>query len=157
VKILVDADSCPRPARDLTLRAAARTGVPALFAANRPLPGIPGECMVVCPPREGAADDRLVELARPGDLAVTRDLPLAERLVDARVHVLDDRGRAFTPENIRERRSLRDFMVSLAADGLAPERARTYGKKDLKSFADSLERALRRPVSKGERHANFQR
>ena len=120
MKILVDADSCPRAARDLVLRRAARTGTSAIFAANRPIPGIAGNniSMELCPPGEDSADKRIVELACPGDLAVTRDLPLAERLVNSGVLVLDDRGRIFTPENIREHRSLRDFMLGLAEKGL---------------------------------------
>ncbi|MDR0720826.1 MAG: DUF188 domain-containing protein [Treponema sp.] len=144
MKILVDADSCPRAARDLVLRRAARSGTPAVFAANRPIPGIAGDniSMELCPPGEDSADKRIVELARPGDLAVTRDLPLAEQLVNAGIRVLDDRGRIFTPENIRELRSLRDFMVGLAQNNLTPERASAYGKKELKAFADSFDKEL---------------
>ena len=85
MKILVDADSCPRPAREAVLRAALRRGIPAIFAANRPIPGIGGRglTMEVCPPGEGSADNRIAALARPGDLVLTRDIPLASRLVEA--------------------------------------------------------------------------
>jgi uncharacterized protein YaiI (UPF0178 family) len=147
VKILVDADSCPKPARDLILKTAARRKIPAIFAANHPIAGIEASgnnyaLMELCPAKEGAADDRIVALAKPGDLAVTRDIPLAARLVEASVLVIDDRGRAYTGENIRERLSLRDFMVGLAENGLETERAAAYGKKELKIFADSLDRVL---------------
>ncbi|MDR2110423.1 MAG: DUF188 domain-containing protein, partial [Spirochaetaceae bacterium] len=105
MKVLVDADSCPRAVRELILRSSARTGIRVIFAANRPIPGIGGAeaVMELCPPGEGAADNRIVELAEPGDLVVTRDIPLAARLAEASVMVLDDRGRAYTRENIRER------------------------------------------------------
>jgi uncharacterized protein YaiI (UPF0178 family) len=83
-------------------------------------------------------------LAKPGDLAVTRDVPLAERLVEARVTVLDDRGRVYSAENIRHYRSLRDFTVGLAENGLGIVRTANYGKKDIKKFADSLDRELTR-------------
>jgi uncharacterized protein YaiI (UPF0178 family) len=144
MKILVDADSCPRPARELILKTAGRRGVTAVFAANRPIPGLRGKHAVMeqCPPGEGAADDRIVGMAQAGDLAITRDIPLAERLVERGVHVLDDRGRVYTGENIRERLSLRNFMVNLAAAGLNPERRAGYGRKELKAMADSLDRLL---------------
>jgi uncharacterized protein YaiI (UPF0178 family) len=147
VKILVDADSCPKPARDLILKTAARRRLRAIFAANRPIAGIGGPgagyaLMELCPAGEGAADDRIVALAEPGDLAVTRDIPLAARLVEASVLALDDRGQVYTRENIRERLSLRDFRVGLAENGLGTERIAVYGKKELKLFADSLDRAL---------------
>jgi uncharacterized protein YaiI (UPF0178 family) len=145
VKILVDADSCPKPARDLILKTAIRRKLRAVFAANRPIAGIggPGYArMELCPAGEGAADDRIVALAEPGDLAVTRDIPLAARLVEASVAVIDDRGQTYTRENIRERLSLRDFRVGLAESGLETERIAAYGKRELKTFADSLDRAL---------------
>jgi uncharacterized protein YaiI (UPF0178 family) len=102
--------------------------------------------MEICPPGEGSADDRIAALARPGDLAVTRDIPLAGRLVEASVTALDDRGRIYTRENIREYLSLRDFMVGLARQCLVPERTAAYGKRELKAFADSFDRLLTRLI-----------
>jgi uncharacterized protein YaiI (UPF0178 family) len=145
MKIFVDADSCPRPARELVLRASARTGIQAVFAANRPMPGIGGNAvMELCPPGENSADNRILELARAGDLVITRDIPLAQRLVEASVLVMDDRGQIYTAGNIRERLSLRNFMVSLAENGLEPVRTANYGQRELKAMADCLDRVLTR-------------
>jgi uncharacterized protein YaiI (UPF0178 family) len=141
VRVFVDADSCPRPARELVLRAAKRRGFGAVFVANRPIPGLEG-LMELCPPEDGAADDRIVELARQGDLAVTRDIPLAARLVERGVAVMDDRGGVYTPENIRERLSLRNFIVGLARNGLDTERNPSYGKQEARAMANSLDRLL---------------
>jgi uncharacterized protein YaiI (UPF0178 family) len=131
MKILVDADSCPKGARELVLRTSMRRGIPAVLAANRPLPGIEGENIVmeVCPPGENSADNRIVELAEPGDLAVSRDLALVKRLLEKGVAVIDDRGRVFSRDSINELLSLRDFTVGLAENGLDYERTETYGKK----------------------------
>jgi len=144
MQIFVDADSCPAEAREMVLRFSARLGIKTVFAANRLIPGLPNgtALMELCPQGEGAADDRIVALAGPGDLAITRDLPLAERLVETGVVVLDDRGRIFTKENIKERRSLRDFTVGLSENGLDYERTASYGKKELNTFANSLDREL---------------
>ena len=143
MRIFVDADSCPKAAREMVLRFSARLGIKSIFAANRPIPGLTETALMeLCPSGEGAADDRIVELAGTEDLVLTRDLPLAERLVEAGVTVLDDRGRVFTEENIRERRSIRDFTVGLAENGLDFERTPSYGKKDLNGLANSLDREL---------------
>ena len=156
MQILVDADSCPRAAREMILRFSARLGIKSVFAANHPIPGLPkpddnqkqealeSAIFELCPPGEGAADRRILELAKKGDLAITRDLPLAEQLVDAGVMVLDDRGRTFTKENIREMRSIRDFTVGLADNGLDFDRTPSYGKKELSSLANTLDRELSR-------------
>ncbi|MDR1901342.1 MAG: DUF188 domain-containing protein [Treponema sp.] len=152
MKILVDADSCPKPARALVLRSAARNSLKAHFAANRPIPGISGEnaVMELCTAEEGSADDRIAEMARPGDLVLTRDIPLAARLVEVPVTVIDDRGRLYTRENIRERLSLRNFIVGLAENGIEKERSANYGKRELKAFADSFDRVLSR-LLRGEK------
>jgi len=144
MKIFVDADSCPRDARELTLRTARRRGIPAVFAANRPVPGIIGEnvTMEICPSGDNSADDRIVELAEPGDLAISRDIALAKRLLEKDVAVIDDRGRVFSRDNINELLSLRNFTVGLAENGLGVERTANYGKKERKTFADSLDRIL---------------
>ncbi|MDR2305374.1 MAG: DUF188 domain-containing protein [Treponema sp.] len=144
MKIYVDADSCPRACRELIVKRAGKEGLTAVFAANRPIPGISGEYIVmeICASGEGAADDRIVELAGPEDLVITRDIPLASRLVDKGVAVLDDRGGSYTAENIRERLSMRNFMVDLAESGLGMKRSAVYGKKELKSFADAFDRVL---------------
>ncbi|MDR0731663.1 MAG: DUF188 domain-containing protein [Treponema sp.] len=143
MKILVDADSCPRTARELVMRAAKRCSLTAVFVANRPVPGLWGDAMMeLCPPGEGAADDRIVELARQGDLVITRDIPLAARVVELNVAVMDDRGNVYTGENIRERLSLRNFIVDLAHKGLDGERNPSYGKKEIRMMANSLDRLL---------------
>ncbi|GHU12747.1 UPF0178 protein [Spirochaetia bacterium] len=144
MKIYVDADSCPRPARDIILRAAKRTGIPVIFAANRLPPGVPEGAALLCPPGNNAADDAIVARVRPGDLVVTRDIPLTARIVDAGAAVLDDRGRVCTRENIAERLSLRNFTVGLAENGLDFEWAAAYGQRERKTFADTLDRLLTR-------------
>ncbi|QQO07374.1 YaiI/YqxD family protein [Breznakiella homolactica] len=148
MKIFVDADSCPRQVRETVVRAAQRTGTEAVFAANRPIPGIKGRgiTMELCPAGDGSADNRIVELAVPGDLVITRDIPLADRLVERGITVLDDRGRLYTRENIRERLSVRDFMVGLAENGMGMERNASYGNRELKKFADTFDSLLSRLI-----------
>ena len=150
MKILVDADSCPRDARDVVLRAAGRRKLRVIFAANRPIPGLHGEyaVMEICPAGDNSADNRIVELAEAGDLAVSRDLALAARLLEKSVTVIDDRGRTVTADTINELLSLRDFTVGLAENGLGAERTAGYGMKERKTFADSLDRQLTRLTRK---------
>lgn len=117
-----------------------------VFVAARPLRHGPESELVLVEAGPQAADERLLELAAPGDLAVTRDIPLAERLAERGVLVLNDRGELMTPDIARERRSLRDRAEELRALGLAPPspRARTWGPREFKAFADALDRVLSR-------------
>ena len=146
MRILVDADSCPAQTRRVVLKAAQKRRIQAVFVANRPIPGIEGgfAVMALCSEHAGAADDFIVEFAEDGDLAVTRDVPLAARLVNKGIATLDDRGRIFTRDNIGSLMSIRDFNITLTVNGAGAARIANYGKKDLKMFANSFDKLLTR-------------
>ena len=147
----IDGDSCPRTVRDLAARAGVREGVPVVCYANRDIPFDTGVEMVVVENREGAADDALRARAVPGDLALTRDIPLAAALVEQGVAVLNDRGALYTRENVRERLSVRDFMAGLNAAGLKPESTARYGKKEWDEFARTFDREFMKLVREWKR------
>ena len=151
--VWADGDSLQPEIRSLLCRrarreaesAAARGSDPrfsAVFVAARmpKLEAGPGVEARLAPDADGA----ILAAAEPGDLAVTRDLPLAERLAEKGLRVLNDRGAVFTAENVRERRSLRDLALELRAQGLVPEsrRGSAWGQRELKAFADALDREL---------------
>ena len=150
MKILVDADSCPQKAREIIIRSAKRLHIQAVFAANRPIPGIggPGAVMEICDATEGSADKRITELAASGDIVISRDIPLAQQLVEAGVVVINDRGREYNRENIGEMLSLRNFITGLADNGMEIERTTRYGKREIQKFAATLDRILTKSLSK---------
>jgi len=144
----IDGDSCPRPVRDAAARAGRREGVPVVCYANRPIPfedGVTVEAVLV-EKTEGAADKALVARAVPGDLALTRDIPLAAELVEAGIAVINDRGALYTRENIRERLSVRNFMAGLNAVGLKPESTAQYGKREWDEFVRTFDREFMKLV-----------
>ena len=162
MRVLADGDSLQAEIRALLARrsaserdrAAAGGGAARfslVFVAARAVPLPAGVELVVVPEGPQAADDRIAEMAALGDIAVTRDLPLAERLAAKGVTVLNDRGDVFTAENAMERRSARDRAEELRALGLAPEspRGRTWGQRELKAFADAFDRVLTKALAKG--------
>jgi uncharacterized protein YaiI (UPF0178 family) len=129
----------------MLIRFSVRRGIKVIFAANRDIPVFsksPLVRMVITGDAPGSADDYIAECSTPKDIAVTRDVPLAERLVKKGLTVVSDRGVAFTEENIREHLSLRNFAVELAGQGIDFARPRNYGKKELENFANLLERIL---------------
>ena len=144
MRIFVDADSCPAQARRVILKAAEKRRIQAVFAANRRIPGIKGNfaVMALCPERADAADDYIVDIAEGGDLAVTRDIPLAARLVSKGIAVLDYRGRIFNRDNIGSFMSIRDFKIYLVMSGAGMTRIANYGKKDIKLFANNFDKLL---------------
>lgn len=148
--IWIDADSCPVQVRDLTLRFATRLQIPLHYVANRIIPHheTPLISMTVCEANPNAADDYIVEHILPNDLAITRDIPLASRLVDKKICVLNDRGVVFTEKNIAEKLASRNLNYMLLENGLLPaeKKGNTYGKKEINAFANSLDRELQKKL-----------
>jgi len=144
MRIWIDADSCPRQVREIVARASQRKGIAAIFVANRAIPVTPAETvhLITVGPGEGSADDYIYGHSEATDLVVTRDIPLAARLIERDMRVLNDRGDLYTRENIRERLSVRDFMHELRANGLVPEKTKHFGQREIKRFADAFDREL---------------
>ena len=148
--IWIDADSLPREAKSIIGRRASRSSdtlpLKAVFVANRTIPLPPGNNIstLIVPPGDGSADDRLLAEAKPGDMIITRDIPLASRAVEAGITTLNDRGEVWTTGTIRERLSVRDHMAALREAGLAAglDKTRSYGPRETKAFADALDRAI---------------
>jgi uncharacterized protein YaiI (UPF0178 family) len=142
--IWLDGDSIPRDLRATILRRARTTGV--CFVASKSLPDIPPELSRLVPPGQDSVDKAIESAAMPGDIVITRDLPFAERIAMKGISVLNDKGDVFTRENVAERRSLRDRAAELRLLGIAPQMARASSRsaKDVKNFADALDRLMTR-------------
>ena len=150
----VDADSCPVPVRELIVKFVVRLTIPCYFVANRPIPLPPFArklnliTMIVTENTEGAADDYIVAHVQHNDMVITRDIPLAARLVERNITTINDRGKLFSPESIREDVSIRNFNYELAQMGIQPERTGNFNKKNLNDFANCLDRELQKKLRK---------
>jgi len=147
MKLWIDADAAPRDVKEIVYRAAARLPIATVLVANQRLvvpPGMPFVTAVWVDGGPDVADRHIAEHAEPGDVAVTADIPLAAILVEKGVLVIDPRGEEYTPENVGERLSVRDFMDGLRGAGVDTGGARPYGPRDKQAFAGALDRALAR-------------
>ncbi len=100
--------------------------------------------MIVCDATPDAADDYIHDNVGENDLVITRDIPLAKRLVTKNIRVINDRGTVYTETNINERLSMRNLMLDLYNNGIMPERSGQFGKKEMQEFANALDRELTR-------------
>jgi len=144
MQIYVDADGFPRAAKDILIRAALRLGVPLVFVANQPFHHEPSPLIssLLVPEGPDIADDRIAELAKPGDLVITADIALADRVVSNGAFALNPRGKLYTEDNIKDRLALRNLLSELRDGGLMTGGPSAFGKKDCQAFADQLDRFL---------------
>ncbi len=155
MKIFVDCDSCPSQVREIIVKASGRTQCLSFFVANHRIPHSTNAFThdIIVEEGKDKADDYIVQHASDRDIAVTRDILLAERLVQKNVAVVNDRGSLYTAENIRERVSLRNYMLELAQNGLKTEETDSFGKKELYLFANAFDALLTRKL-RGESGEN---
>jgi len=149
MRLWIDADAAPRDVKEIVFRAARRLQVEAVQVANQWLAAPPGNPFVSTVRVEGGpdvADRHIAEHAEPGDVAVTADIPLAARLVEKRVTVIDPRGVEYSEENVGERLAVRDFMDGLRGAGIETGGPRPYGPKDKQAFAAAFDRVLTRAL-----------
>ncbi|UAW98603.1 YaiI/YqxD family protein [Halopseudomonas nanhaiensis] len=143
----IDADACPRPVRDVVVRAARRRQIELILVANsaQQLPPGPGVRQVVVPSGADVADQYIIDNAQPGDLVVTADIPLAAGLVERQIVAINPRGVIYDASNVGERLAVRNLMDELRGAGLAGRGGPApYSDRDKQAFANSLDRLLAR-------------
>ena len=75
---------------------------------------------------------------------ITADIPLAADVVARGGHAINPRGELYTPENIRERLAMRNFLDELRGTGVHTGGPAPLDNTDRKRFADQLDRLLTR-------------
>lgn len=144
--IWVDADACPGVIKDILYRAAERRQIPMTLVANRALrvPPSPFVHTLQVPRGFDVADNEIASRLAAGDLVITADIPLASDVLARGAHAIDPRGERYTPDNIRERLQMRDFMDALRGGGVQTGGPPALDQADRKRFADQLDRFLTR-------------
>ncbi|MEK9662389.1 MAG: YaiI/YqxD family protein [Alphaproteobacteria bacterium] len=143
-EIFVDADACP--VKDEVVRVAERFGVRVHMVGNAWMrAGMhPLVDSVVVPAEPDAADDWIAERIAAGDIAVTADIPLAARCLDAGAAVLGPTGRAFTEADIGMALAMRDLKAHLRETGEDRGFNKGFTKQDRSAFLSALDAALRK-------------
>lgn len=98
--------------------------------------------MIICQTEKDAADNYIFEHVKDNDLVITRDIIFADRLVEKGIAAINDRGTAFTKENIKDLLSDRDFDFALFEAGVVKRTKDGYSKKDFEKFANCFDRVL---------------
>jgi len=145
-QIWVDADACPRPAKDVLFRAAEKRAVNVTLVANQYIKTPPSRYVraIQVPSGFDVADDEIVKRMNAGDIVVTGDVPLADLVVAKGGRALNPRGTVYTSENIKDHLSRRDLLDELRGSGMVSGGPDAYGNKEVQAFANALDRELTR-------------
>ena len=148
MRIFIDADAFPNVIKDILMRASVRLNVPLVFVANKPvrIDDAAHISVILVPAGHDVADDRIAEFAQRGDLVITADIPLADRVVAKGAFALNPRGKLYTEENIKDSLAMRGLMNGLRDSGMVTGGPATFSKKDRQAFANGLDSFLIRQL-----------
>jgi len=144
MRIWVDADACPGVIRDILYRAVRRTLVPLTLVANSVVQHPTHRLISTLSVPQGAdqADQAILDRLQPGDLVITADIPLAAEVIAGGGLALNPRGERYTPDTVRQRLNMRDFMETMRASGIHSGGQAPLGNRDKQAFANQLDRIL---------------
>jgi uncharacterized protein YaiI (UPF0178 family) len=140
--IFVDGDGCP--VKEEVYKVARRHQVRVYVVANASLRTPPDPLIELVVVRGGfdMADDWIVEHIGAGDIALTSDIPLAERCLVKGARVLGPKGYVFTEESIGDAMATRALLDMLRQSGDFQGGPAPFTKADRSRFLSKLDEVL---------------
>ena len=146
IEIFIDADACP--VKDEVYRVAQRYGLKVHVVANAfiQIPAHPKIARVMVEAGPDVADDWIAEHVEMGDVVITSDIPLAERVLKAGGAALSPTGRAFTVDSIGSAIAQRAIMEQLRSTGAVTGGPQPFDRTDRSRFLQALDQTLNREM-----------
>jgi hypothetical protein len=144
MRIFIDADACP--VKDETYKVAARYGLSTTVVSNSFIQ-IPRSALIermIVDAGPDVADDWIAERCGPGDIVVTNDIPLADRVLKAGGAAIAPNGRAFTPDTIGSALASRAIGEHIRSMGEVTGGPKAFGPADRSRFLQALDEAVHR-------------
>jgi len=140
VRLFIDGDAFPNLLKPIVLKAIKRLAIPTAVIANKKITIGDSVHIQYILVDQGAdeADHRIVEMAEEGDLIITADIPLADRVISKHAHALDHRGELYSIENIKQHLAMRNLMESIRESGEITGGPKPFGTKDAHAFANQF-------------------
>jgi uncharacterized protein YaiI (UPF0178 family) len=144
IEIFIDADACP--VKDEVYKVAQRYGLKTWVVSNAfmMIPKSPMIERVIVDAGPDIADDWIAEHVSPGDVAVTNDIPLAERVLNAGGHAVTPNGRPFTENSIGAAIAQRGLMEQLRSTGDILGGPKPFAPADRSRFLQALDEIIQK-------------
>lgn len=142
--LYVDGDAFPNLLKPILFRAIEKRGLKTIVIANKKINIGQSSHITYMVVDAGAdeADNKIVELLEQGDLVITADIPLADRVISKDAHAIDHRGELYTTENIKQYLAMRNLMQEIRDSGEVTKGPAAFGPKDAQGFANQLNKFL---------------
>ena len=147
ISIYVDADACP--VKEEILKVSYRHKLNVYIVSNQWMRIEVGPLVqkIVVSDGPDVADDWIADHITPQDIAVTADILLAKRCLDAEAIVLGPTGKAFSADNIGMAVAMRDLNAHLRETGESKGYNPSFTKTDKSRFLQALESAIQHKLN----------
>ncbi|MCF6215492.1 MAG: YaiI/YqxD family protein [Emcibacter sp.] len=142
VSIYVDADACP--VKDEILKVSYRHQLAVYIVSNQWMRMDVGPLVqkIVVPDGPDLADDWIADNITAEGIAITADILLAKRCLDAGAIVIGPTGKVFSPDNIGVAVAMRDLNAHLRETGESKGYNPSFTSSDKSRFLQALESAI---------------
>ncbi|MCR5880830.1 YaiI/YqxD family protein [Phenylobacterium sp. J367] len=144
MRIFIDADACP--VKDEVYKVAARYGLKTFVVSNSFIQ-IPASALIermIVDAGPDVADDWIAERTEPGDVVVTNDIPLADRVLKAGGTAIAPNGRVFTADSIGSLLAQRSIMEHIRSTGEITGGPKPFDRNARSAFLQALDEAVNR-------------
>ena len=140
MNLYIDGDAFPNLLKPIILRSIERLKIKTFVLANKKVSIGKSRHVSYIIVDAGAdeADNKIVEMLEEGDLVITADIPLADRVITKKAHAIDHRGELYTRDNIKQYLAMRDLMDKIRESGEITKGPKAFGSKDAHNFANQL-------------------
>ncbi len=143
-RLWIDGDACPKLIKNIIFKAAVRTKTACMIVANHfsQIPPSPYIKRQVVEQGFDSADKAIEDAIDANDVVITADLPLAEACLIKKAYALSPRGELFDLGSIKQKLAMRDFNETMRSSGIHSQGPSALGEKDIRQFANALDRLL---------------
>ena len=140
MKIYIDGDAFPNALKPIIIKQINRLHVDTIVMANKKINIGKSEFVkyVIVDAGADEADDKIVEALDIGDLVITADIPLADRVISKNAHAIDHRGELYSVDNIKQYLAMRNLMDKIRESGEITKGPKPFSQKDAELFANQL-------------------
>lgn len=140
LKVYVDGDAFPNLLKPILFRSIERLKLEAYVVSNKRIDIGKSQNINYIIVEAGAdeADHKIVDMVEAGDLVITADIPLADRVISKNAHAIDHRGELYSVDNIKQYLAMRDLMEKIRESGEMTKGPKPFSQKDAHEFANQL-------------------
>ena len=149
LSLYIDGDAFPNLLKPIVFRTIERLKITTFVIANKKIDIGKSSLIKYIVVDQGAdeADHHIVEMVQEGDLVITADIPLADRVIAKNAHAIDHRGELFSVDNIKQYLAMRNLMEKIRESGEMTKGPKPFGSKDAHEFANQLHSFLTKHCS----------